>query len=230
MGELWRRGAGELAAMIKDGDTTSAEVIDSHFDRIEQVNGDLNAIVLVMAHDADNALHGLTRNPWHPDHTAGGSSGGEGFGDRQRNVTTRPGQRPRRLAAQPGKLLLNRLDQAHAGPSPRSPHVPSTGPGPDHPTLFGARHHGSHRGRRPIRAVCRGRDWSSARSTRPCRYWRRCSPRRREPSWRWPMASTTRQRSGSPLSVRSSSDHRRSTRRSPCKRSGVERTTLSGDC
>lgn len=26
----------------------------------------------------DNALHGLTRNPWHPGHTAGGSSGGEG--------------------------------------------------------------------------------------------------------------------------------------------------------
>ena len=26
----------------------------------------------------DNDLHGLTRNPWHPDHTAGGSSGGEG--------------------------------------------------------------------------------------------------------------------------------------------------------
>ena len=26
----------------------------------------------------DNELHGLTRNPWHPDHTAGGSSGGEG--------------------------------------------------------------------------------------------------------------------------------------------------------
>lgn len=25
----------------------------------------------------DNELHGLTRNPWHPDHTAGGSSGGE---------------------------------------------------------------------------------------------------------------------------------------------------------
>lgn len=26
----------------------------------------------------DNPLHGLTRNPWHPDRTAGGSSGGEG--------------------------------------------------------------------------------------------------------------------------------------------------------
>ncbi|MEM9201244.1 MAG: amidase [Actinomycetota bacterium] len=26
----------------------------------------------------ENELHGRTRNPWHPDHTAGGSSGGEG--------------------------------------------------------------------------------------------------------------------------------------------------------
>src|SRR4029450_486485 len=26
----------------------------------------------------DSSLHGLTRNPWHPGHTAGGSSGGEG--------------------------------------------------------------------------------------------------------------------------------------------------------
>jgi len=26
----------------------------------------------------DNPLHGLTRNPWHPERTAGGSSGGEG--------------------------------------------------------------------------------------------------------------------------------------------------------
>ncbi len=160
MTELWERGAEELAGMIRTGETTSAEVVSAHLSRIEAVNGDLNAIVRVMADEAragadtadkalatgeslgplggvpftikenidvagvpttfglnalaeavapvdapmvermkaaggiplartnmpdmglrvhtDNALHGLTRNPWHPDHTAGGSSGGEG--------------------------------------------------------------------------------------------------------------------------------------------------------
>ncbi|MCP5027054.1 MAG: indole acetimide hydrolase [Actinomycetia bacterium] len=158
--ELWQRGAGELAGMIRDGETTSAEVVEAHLERIDAVNGSLNAVVKVLADEAragaasvdaavaagtdpgplggvpftikenidvaghptthglralagaiapvdapvvermkaagavplartnlpdmglrihtDNALHGLTRNPWHPDHTAGGSSGGEG--------------------------------------------------------------------------------------------------------------------------------------------------------
>ena len=30
----------------------------------------------------DNPLFGLTRNPWHPDRTAGGSSGGEASASR----------------------------------------------------------------------------------------------------------------------------------------------------
>ena len=160
MTELWRRDAGELAGMIRDGETTSAEVIEAHLERIGAVNDKLNAIVHVMADEAragaaaadeavaagrdigplggvpftikenidvaglptthglvalkdaipaedapvvermkaagavpigrtnlpdmglrihtDNALHGLTRTPWEPNHTAGGSSGGEG--------------------------------------------------------------------------------------------------------------------------------------------------------
>ena len=160
MTELWQQGAGELAGMIRQGETSSAEVVEAHLDRIDQVNGKLNAIVHVMADEAragaaaadaalaagedlgplggvpftikenidvaglptthglvalkdaiapvdapvvermkaagaiplartnlpdmglrihtDNALHGLTRTPWEPDHTAGGSSGGEG--------------------------------------------------------------------------------------------------------------------------------------------------------
>lgn len=160
MTELWRRDAGELAGMIRTGETTSAEVVEAHLERIDQVNGKLNAIVHVMADEAragaaaadaaiaagrdlgplggvpftikenidvaglptthglvalkdavpaedapvvermkaagavpigrtnlpdmglrihtDNALHGLTRTPWEPNHTAGGSSGGEG--------------------------------------------------------------------------------------------------------------------------------------------------------
>ena len=160
MTELWRRDAGELAGMIRTGETTSTEVVEAHLARIDQVNGKLNAIVHVMADEAregaaaadaaiaagqdlgqlggvpftikenidvaglptthglvalkdavpaedapvvermkgagavpigrtnlpdmglrihtDNALHGLTRTPWEPNHTAGGSSGGEG--------------------------------------------------------------------------------------------------------------------------------------------------------
>jgi amidase len=155
--ELWRRGAGELAGLIASGDVSSREVVDAHLERIEAVNGHLNALVVVLADEAraaadaadafdgergplhgvpftvkenidvagtattsgipalaeavapldapqverwraaggipigrtnlpdlglrihtDSSLRGLTRNPWHPDVTAGGSSGGEG--------------------------------------------------------------------------------------------------------------------------------------------------------
>ena len=158
--ELWRHGAGELAAMIASKQVSSREVVDAHLDRISEVNPHLNAIVRVLADEAragadaadvaqaggallgplhgvpftikenidvadtpttnslptmaeavatvdapivermraagaipigrtnlpdlglristSSTLHGLTRNPWHPDRTAGGSSGGEG--------------------------------------------------------------------------------------------------------------------------------------------------------
>src|SRR5262245_50181509 len=52
MTELWRRGAGELAGMIKHGKATSAEVVDAHLARIEAVNPKLNAIVRVLADTA----------------------------------------------------------------------------------------------------------------------------------------------------------------------------------
>ncbi len=50
--ELWRRGAGELAGMIRRGDVTSREVIEAHLERIGQVNDHLNAIVRVLADTA----------------------------------------------------------------------------------------------------------------------------------------------------------------------------------
>ncbi len=153
--ELWRRSAGELAALIASGDVSSREVVDAHLERIEAVNPHLNALVVVLADEAraaadaadasdargplhgvpftvkenidvagtattlglpalaeavapvdapqverlraagaipigrsnlpdfglrihtDSSLRGLTRNPWDPDVTAGGSSGGE---------------------------------------------------------------------------------------------------------------------------------------------------------
>lgn len=158
---LWTKNAMELAALIRHGHVTSREVVQAHLDRIDAVNGHLNAIVhrldetaLAHADAADrmlaeghgavgplhgvpftvkenidvagtpttsgipalahaiaerdapvvermraaggiplgrtnlpdlglrvhthSSLHGLTRNPWHPDRTTGGSSGGEG--------------------------------------------------------------------------------------------------------------------------------------------------------
>lgn len=43
--ELWSRGAAELASLIASRDVSSREVVQAHLDRIEQVNGHLNAIV-----------------------------------------------------------------------------------------------------------------------------------------------------------------------------------------
>lgn len=159
MTELWEYSALELADKIRSGDATSRAVVESHYARIDAVNGSLNAIVrrldesALAAADAadeavargealgpfhgvpitvkenidltgspttqavpaladavphldapvtermkaagaipiartnlpdfglrvstDSSLHGLTRNPHHPDRTAGGSSGGE---------------------------------------------------------------------------------------------------------------------------------------------------------
>ena len=159
MSGLWRKSAVELAAMIRDGEVSSREVVQAHLDRIEEVNQALNAIVRLMPEQAlaaaeaadrivgdgsalgplhgvpftvkenidlagtpttqavpalaeavaavdapqvermraagaipvgrtnlpdfglrvhtDSALYGLTRNPWNPERTAGGSSGGE---------------------------------------------------------------------------------------------------------------------------------------------------------
>ena len=159
MSELWRSGAVELAAMIRDREVSSREVVQAHLDRIEAVNPHLNAIVRLLPDQAlaaadaadravadgarlgplhgvpftvkenidlagtpttqgvpalaeavapvdapqverlraagaipigrtnlpdfglrvhtDSALHGLTRNPWNPQRSPGGSSGGE---------------------------------------------------------------------------------------------------------------------------------------------------------
>jgi amidase len=159
MTELWARGAVELAELIRSGETSSREVLHSLLERVEQVNGELNAIVALLGDEAeksadaadravadgaelgplhgvpisvkenidvagwpttqgvlamaeavtpvdgpnvermreagafpfartnlpdlglrvhtDSSLRGLTRNPWNPNVTAGGSSGGE---------------------------------------------------------------------------------------------------------------------------------------------------------
>lgn len=49
---LWKLGARELAAGIAAKEYTSRQVVDAHLERIEAVNGDVNAIVMVLADEA----------------------------------------------------------------------------------------------------------------------------------------------------------------------------------
>jgi len=50
--ELWRRSALELAALIRQGDVSSREVVDAHLDRIDTVNDRVNAVTVILAEDA----------------------------------------------------------------------------------------------------------------------------------------------------------------------------------
>lgn len=50
--DIWRKGAMELAADIAEGRLTSRQVVQAHLDRIESVNGSVNAIVRVLADEA----------------------------------------------------------------------------------------------------------------------------------------------------------------------------------
>ena len=59
--ELWRRGGTELAAMVADGAISAREVIDAHMDRIDEVNGWLNAVVRVDAEGARAAADTVDR-------------------------------------------------------------------------------------------------------------------------------------------------------------------------
>jgi len=157
--QVWRMSAVEIAAAIRNRTISSREALEAHLDRIEAVNGQVNAVTLVLADEAraaadaadaalargddvgplhglpitvkenvgvagtatthglvsyadkfadedapvvgflrdagaivmartnmpdyglrwhtDNDLHGATLNPWNPERTPGGSSGGE---------------------------------------------------------------------------------------------------------------------------------------------------------
>ena len=52
MSELWRKSAVELAAMIRDREVSSREVVQAHLDRVEAVNPHLNAIVRLLPDQA----------------------------------------------------------------------------------------------------------------------------------------------------------------------------------
>jgi amidase len=55
MGELWQLGALEIAAAVRNRETTSREVLDALVDRIDAVNGDLNAVVALLGDEAVKA-------------------------------------------------------------------------------------------------------------------------------------------------------------------------------
>ena len=90
MSELWRKGAVELAALIRDREVSSREVIQAHLDRIEAVNPALNAIIrllpdeaLAAADAADRAVaDGTTLGPLLG--AAGGALGGAVAADHPR--------------------------------------------------------------------------------------------------------------------------------------------------
>ncbi len=50
--DLWRMGAGMLAAAIREGEVSSREVIEAHLERIEAVNSAVNAVTLVLGEEA----------------------------------------------------------------------------------------------------------------------------------------------------------------------------------
>ncbi|MGW4122423.1 amidase [Nocardia sp. NPDC004711] len=53
MGEqLWRKGAGELAALIRERAVSASEVVEAHLARIEEVNPELNAVTVVLTEEA----------------------------------------------------------------------------------------------------------------------------------------------------------------------------------
>ena len=52
---LWKYFASKLAELIRNKDVTSREVVKSHLARIEQVNGKLNALTVVLKQSALDA-------------------------------------------------------------------------------------------------------------------------------------------------------------------------------
>ncbi len=49
---LWRRSASELAALIRSREVSSREVVTAHLERIEAVNGTINAVTRVLSESA----------------------------------------------------------------------------------------------------------------------------------------------------------------------------------
>jgi len=67
--ELWRKSAHELAAMIRDKQVSSREVVISHLERIDAVNPKINAVTVTLAESAlaaaDKADASESTGPFH---------------------------------------------------------------------------------------------------------------------------------------------------------------------
>ncbi|CAN5672795.1 hypothetical protein BH18ACT2_BH18ACT2_11080 [soil metagenome] len=61
MTDLWQRSALGIAAAIRRGDTSSREVLDVLVALVEQVNGQLNAIVVMLGDEAEKAADAVAR-------------------------------------------------------------------------------------------------------------------------------------------------------------------------
>lgn len=61
MNHLCKRTAGGLAALIAAGDVSCSEVIEAHLARIDEVNGDVNAVTVVLGESARAAAQAADR-------------------------------------------------------------------------------------------------------------------------------------------------------------------------
>ncbi len=61
MTELWKQSANALANMIKTKEVSSREVVEAHLNRIEEVNGKVNAVTVVLAESALEAAEQADR-------------------------------------------------------------------------------------------------------------------------------------------------------------------------
>ncbi|KJS56398.1 amidase [Streptomyces rubellomurinus] len=59
--QLWQRTAGALAAAVRTGEVSAVEVVDSHLDRIAEVNPQVNAVTQLLAERARAAAEDTDR-------------------------------------------------------------------------------------------------------------------------------------------------------------------------
>jgi Asp-tRNA(Asn)/Glu-tRNA(Gln) amidotransferase A subunit family amidase len=69
----------EIGSVLRQGDVAEGDAVAVARLRAEGaiILGTTNCPEFLMAYETDNLLHGRTNNPWDPDRTPGGSSGGE---------------------------------------------------------------------------------------------------------------------------------------------------------